>query len=621
MPRTSPFTFVVWVSLTVIASLATALVPASDTGTKASPSVSRLQQDVAWLAADEREGRGVGTRGLEQAAEYIAAEFERLGLKPAGEDGTYYQWLEVTVGRKLVGKPELAFELPEGQRLDLVHQKDFEVLSFGDSGEGEAPLVFAGYGIRAPEYNYDDFKDIDVKGKVVLVMRREPRQGEESTDGPFRGKEQTRYSALLTKARTAQSLGARAVIFVTDPYTLEKEEDRLIQFGYGGSGRAVRIPLFHVTRDVADRLLTAAGQPTLNEIARAIDEDLKPRSAELKGITARFACKLESETARVRNVMAVLPGEGPNADEYIVVGAHYDHVGYGGAGSLAPGVRAVHNGADDNASGTASVLELARLLSQREEPLGRSILFILFTAEERGLLGSQHFVNNPTVPLDKIVAMINLDMVGRLKEDKLIVYGTGTAPEFKGWIEELAKAYGFELKAVPTGFGPSDHTAFYAKKIPVLHFFTDLHEDYHRPSDDADKINYEGMARIVAMVYDVVERLAALEERPRYIQVRPQRTERQARTDGEMAYFGSIPSYTATDVDGVLLEGVAEDGPAAKAGIKAKDVIVKFGEIEVHNIEDFAEALRRYKPGQKVKVTVKRGDKLVTVEVTLESRR
>ncbi len=609
-----------WFFVCVVALTGLSLAEVPKDSDRPAPSVERLRQDVAWLAADEREGRGVGTEGLEQAAEYIADRFQALGLKPAGEDNTYFQWLPVPVGRKLDGTPSLCFTLPEGKSLVLKHETDFQVLSFGGSGEGEVPLVFAGYGIRAPEYKYNDYEGIDVKGKAVLIMRREPRQGVEGTDGPFQGSRQTRHSALVTKARLAQSLGASAVIFVTDPYTLRKEEDRLVEFGYGGFGRGARIPLFHITRAVADQLLEAAGLGKLEEIADAIDEDLKPRSRELDGIKVSFQCKLVTESARVRNVLAVLPGHGPHADEFVVVGAHYDHVGYGGPGSLAPGVRAVHNGADDNASGTAAVLELARLLSERSEPLGRSVLFILFTAEERGLIGSQYFVNHPTVPLEKIVAMINLDMVGRLTDDKLVVYGTGTSPQFSKWIEQLGQTYGFKLKMVPTGFGPSDHSSFYAKKIPVLHFFTDLHKDYHRPSDDPEKINYEGMVRIVSAVHDVVLRVTELEERPEFVNVRPRRPQRQQRTEGQMAYFGSIPSYTATDVDGVLIEGVAEDGPAARAGIKPKDVLVKMGDIEIHGLEDFAEALRKYKPGQKVKVTVKRGEKLLELEVTLEER-
>ncbi len=594
-------------------------VPATLSGTdkdKRTDTISRLKAHVMYLASDELEGRGVGTKGIELAAEYLAKQFEELGLAPAGEEGTFFQQFPVVTGRKLVGTPTLELTLAESTKLTLSPGTDFTVLSFGGAGTGEAPLVFAGYGIRAPEYNYNDYADLDVKGKVVLVMRREPRQGAEDDDGPFRGKTQTRHSALLTKARLAQSLGAKAVLFVTDPFTLAKEEDTLMPFGYGGQRQAVRIPLFHIRRELADRLLKEATGKTLAELAEAIDRDLKPRSCPLDGVRVRYGCKLEQAKAYVRNVLAMLPGTGKHKDEFVVVGAHYDHVGLGGPGSLAPGTRTVHNGADDNASGTASVLELARRL--KEAGTDRSILFILFAAEERGLLGSAHFVQHPTVPLEKVVAMINLDMVGRLRKDKLIVYGTGTAPEFGQWIPELAKQYGFDLKAVKTGFGPSDHASFYRKRIPVLHFFTDLHPDYHKPTDDWDKLNYEGMARIVDMVYDVVVRVANAPKRPAYVHVAPQRPRRGQQS--ERAYLGSVPSFGNTDVDGVLLDAVTEGGPAQKAGLKAGDVIVKIGDIEIHGLEDLDQALREYKPGQKVKVVVKRDNKELTFEVTLGRR-
>ncbi len=585
-------------------------------GEKRTDAVSRLKGHVMYLASDKLEGRGVGTKGIELAADYLAQQFENLGLQPAGEEGTYFQRFPVVTGRQLTGTPTLSVTLPDGTQLALSHEKDFSVLSFGASGSGEAPLVFAGYGIRAPEYKYNDYDGLDVKGKVVLVMRREPLQGEEDESKPFRGKTQTRHSALLTKARVAQALGAKAVLFVTDPYTLAKEEDTLMPFGYGGQRRAVRIPLFHIRRELADRLLKAATGKTLAELAEAIDQELKPQSCALEGIRVRYECKLKESKTHVRNVLALLPGKGKHKDEYVVIGAHYDHVGLGGAGSLAPGTREVHNGADDNASGTAAVLELAHRLKQAGTD--RSILFILFAAEERGLLGSAYFVEHPTVPLDRVVAMINLDMVGRLRNDKLIVYGTGTAPEFSEWIPQLAEQHGFKLKGVKTGFGPSDHTSFYRKQIPVLHFFTDLHPDYHKPTDDWDKLNYEGMARIVDMVYDVAVRVANAEQRLTYVRVAPERPRRGQQS--ERAYLGSVPSFGNSDVDGVLLDAVTKGGQAENAGLKAGDIIVKIGNIDIHGLEDLDQALREYKPGQKVKVVVKRKDKELSFEVTLGRR-
>jgi hypothetical protein len=304
------------------------------------------------------------------------------------------------------------------------------------------------------------------------------------------------------------------------------------------------------------------------------------------------------------------------ADETIVIGAHYDHLGHGGPGSLAPWTRDIHNGADDNASGTAALLEVAHRLATRSEKPPRRMVFIAFTGEERGLLGSAHYVKEPLFPLEKTVAMINMDMVGRLVDDKLVVYGTGTAEGFDSLVDRLNEKYNFKITKNESGYGPSDHTSFYAKGIPVMHLFTGTHRDYHRPSDDYDKINVEGMREEVDLVEDIVQEIAVNPERPKYLETKRPRTANR----GKWPYFGSVPDY-ASEAKGLALQDVAKDGPAAKAGLKAGDVIVQFGEREVTGIEDFAAALSQHKGGDRVQVKFLRDGQTMTVEVTLDPPR
>jgi Zn-dependent M28 family amino/carboxypeptidase len=318
----------------------------------------------------------------------------------------------------------------------------------------------------------------------------------------------------------------------------------------------------------------------------------------------------------VKNVAAVLEGQGPLADETIVVGAHYDHLGTGGAGSLAPWTRDIHNGADDNASGTAALLEVAHRLAARGEKPPRRIVFLAFTGEERGLLGSAHYVKHPAFPLEKTIAMINMDMVGRLADNKLVVYGTGTAEGFDALVDRLNEEAGFKITKDESGYGPSDHTSFYVKGVPVFHLFTGTHRDYHRPSDDYEKINVEGMRRVTDFVEAIVTEIAENPERPKYLETkRPQTAQR-----GKWPYFGSVPDY-ASDAEGLTLQDVAKNAPADKAGLKGGDVIVAFGNKKVTGIEDFAAALSQHKAGDRVQVKALRDGKEITVEVTLDPPR
>lgn len=632
-----------------------------------SPGAQRMLDAIKYLASDELEGRGVDTRGINLAADYIVKEFKAAGLDVTTVNESAFQKFTINTGSKLGPVNELQLAGPDGKTIPLAYDKDFRSCSFGGSGKFDAGLVFCGYGIDAKDAKYNDYANVDVKDKVVIIMRRTPQQGEK--DSPFAGAHGiSRYAALRYKVSTAFGKGAKAILFVNDYYSTQENKkeakeleqdaieelitasenwgktavgkranaevelkkalldvqqarkklkeahfDRLMEFGYAGSGDGRSIPIAHITIEKCNELFKDAGKPTLEKLEGQIDEDLKPESFELPGWKVKGEIAVEQIRTEVKNIIGVLEGKGPHADETIVIGAHYDHVGYGGEGSLAPGSTDVHNGADDNASGTVALIELARKLAARKEPLPRRLVFIAFTGEERGLIGSAHYVKNPIFDLKNTVAMLNMDMVGRLTDDKLTVFGTGTAPRWKKLVEETAKDYDLKLSLKPEGFGPSDHSSFYGKQIPVLHLFTGTHSDYHRPSDDWDKINIPGMERIVGFLEEIAIATAENPERPQYVKIeRPAPTMRS----GNRPYFGSIPDFGG-EGPGYHISGASPGSPADKAGLKAGDAIIKMGKTKIDGLDDFDLALRMYSPGEKVDVTVMRDGKRVKLTVKL----
>jgi hypothetical protein len=648
----------------------------------AAASELRLAEDATYLANDELEGRGVGTQGLDKAADYLAEEFRKLGLRTNLYDGTPFQKFKITVSTELgpdednhlwIAGPTDGNGRP-AKRWDLKFKDDFTPMAAGGSGKLDAPLVFAGYGITAKDLDYDDYAGLDVKGKVVVILRKEPQVNDPKSK--FDGEKPSQHALFMRKISNAFEHGAAAILFVNDSNELatrrEQEtklwndaldrlaklaaerpeptpenaleltklaeeitkvteqvaeqserlagdQDSVLPFsGAGDSGISRKTPVFFAKRQVIDRVLEALGKPDLATLEKEIDGDLKPRSFELTGFRVVGEASILQKQAEIKNVIAVLEGEGPRADETIVIGAHYDHLGLGGEGSLAPWTTAIHNGADDNASGTATLLEIAHRLATSGKKPNRRIVFMAFTGEERGLLGSAHYVREPRFPLDSTVAMFNLDMVGRLSDDKLVVFGTGTAKQFEPLIDELGKKHDLKVTKNPGGFGPSDHSSFYGKSIPVLHFFTGTHSDYHRPSDDRDKLNVVGMRRIADLVVDAVLATDAAENRPEYVQIK--KIEVIGAGDGDRPYFGSIPDF-GQNVEGYAISGAAPGSPAEKGGLKAGDVIVQLGESKIANLEDFDSALRKYKIGDKVKVVVKRDGKEVELEVMLEKRR
>ena len=459
------------------------------------------------------------------------------------------------------------------------------------------------------------------------MIRREPQQADDAS--PFDGKQTTTYATFQHKATNAFQHGAVAVLLVNDLAGLGDEKDELLAFDAGGTEANSNLPFVMLTRDFADKLLIAAGAPPLSRLEKEIDQDLKPRSRELKGWALTEKIVIERHGIETKNVVGVLEGAGPHANETVVIGGHYDHLGHGGmmSGSLAIFSSDIHNGADDNASGTSMVLELARRLGARRDPPPRRVVFIAFSGEEKGLLGSQYYVSHPLFPLSSTVMMINCDMVGRLNtKNELTMIGTGTTPGIDALVDVLGKSAGLSIKKVAgmtDGFGGSDHQSFYAKNIPVLFAFTGIHGDYHRPSDDSDRINYSGMARIAdyleLIALDVIRR----PDRPTYVAVKDQRPPRRAAASASgrnTASLGIMPDYGHEAPDGLSLTGVREGGPAAQAGLKGGDLIIKVGDRAIGTIYDYMESMDKHKPGDKVEVVVKRDGKEVKLPVTLGSR-
>ena len=589
----------------------------------------RLQAAVEWLAAPEREGRGPGTAGIDAAADWVAARFADIGLETrVAGDGpfqTFAMTLEAKLGPQAENTAELVAPAAQGSSPRVVPLKlgvDFTPLAAGGSAAFDLPLALAGYGITAPAEHYDDYAPLGAaaKGAALLVLRQEPQK--DDPHSVFDGNQASQYAALSRKVANAAEHEAGGLVFVNDS---DAEGDTLMAFTRAGEGSGARsMPILQVTRSLLDTMVREALGRSLTEIQPGIDKELVPASAALAGWRLRGRTAIERVETRTRNVLALLPGRGRAAaagqpaiapGETVVLGAHYDHLGYGGDNSAAPGERAIHHGADDNASGTALLLEVARRLAERG-PFPRSSLFAAFSGEERGLLGSGHYAANAPVPLADTVAMVNLDMVGRLVDDKVIVHGTGTGTGFEAMIDRLVGDHRLGVAKEPGGFGPSDHASFYARKVPVLHVFTGSHADYHRPTDTADKINYDGMVRLAGFVADIVAELAAAAERPTHVEVASPVFAR----GGDRPYFGSIPDF-GNPGKGYAISGVAKDSPSARGGLRGGDRIVRLGGSAIENLEDFDSALRKHKAGETVPVVVVRDGAEVALEVTLAAPR
>lgn len=588
-----------------------------------------LRATVAYLASDALEGRLTGSSGSRQAEEFIAQTLQRAGLVPLGDRGSFFQDFEFNAGVKVVtNENQLAIFRSTGEDAPRAFraERDFRPLAFTDNGTVEGEVVFAGYGLRKPGSGgegYDSYAGVDATNKIVLVLRYVP----EGVDAKRRA-ELNVYAGLRYKALVAREHGARAILVVTGPNSPNAGELAPLSFDNTLSGSG--IVAMTINGSVADALLAGSGKD-LKTLQSGLDTE-NPH-AESGFLLPRVKVKLNAAVQPIkksdRNVIAGLPparkSAPPSGAQYVMLGAHGDHLGRGEAGG-GMGIKGdegqIHNGADDNASGVAVLLELAAALAkekqQKPELFSRGIIFSFWSGEELGLIGSSYFAEHPTVPLSNVVAYLNFDMVGRLRENRLILQGVGSSPVWKGLIEKRNIPAGFNLVLQDDPFLPTDTTALYPKHVPVLAFFTGSHEQYHRPTDDTDTLNYEGMERIARFTRSIVLDLVKAEARPEYVRV--ERSASGGGRDTLRAYLGTVPDY-ATEVKGVKLSGVRANSPADKGGLKGGDIIIEFAGQKVNNIYDYTYALDAVKIGQPVKIVVTRDGKRAELSVIPEARK
>jgi hypothetical protein len=637
-----------------------------------------LMQDVQYLASEELRGRDVSDDTIHVAAKYIRKRMIQCGLKTDTIGGTAFQEVPVDLGAQ-AGDPQqnwIQFSGSSEQNAPIRAKlgESMNPLAAGviKGAVADRPVIFVGYGITALDLKYDDYAGINAKDAVVIVLRKEPRASDPRS--PFDGVKNTRHAYFTTKIKNAMAHGAAAVLFVNDEnsideatriirYKIQQETARAKQLrekmatlpakarnsrnnmqmqldGVAASVEALElelakakrglmgiseagartfegteIPVVSIARDTADSLIRRSTQSSLSASESTINQRLRPDSKVLAGMTCSLQMSLKPTSANSPNVVGVILGKGDLANETVIVGAHYDHVGMGGYGSLAPGTVEIHNGADDNASGVATMLGAANLLAQKvqDQPSHRRIVFIAFTGEERGLVGSRYYVEHPLYSLEETAAMINLDMVGRLRDNELTVYGTGSAEGLDALVEEVNKSAGFSLYKIPSGYGPSDHMSFYKAGVPVLFYFTGLHNDYHRPSDDFDKIDFGGMTRITDTVGDVTLQLAVRATRPKFVE-----TENRIQIRRQMSVYMGVSMSDRGDH--VVISYVGKDSPAKQSGLRAGDQLSRIGRSRIRTSTDVFDLLRKRSPGDALQVQVLRRGKPLDVVVKLAKR-
>jgi hypothetical protein len=584
-----------------------------------------MRKQVTYLASDELNGRMTGSKGALDAASYIAGTFKAAGLQPGGIGESWFQPVEFTAGvEPIASGTNFNWRSTSGEAMSggmvTLDSDDMNPLALSANGSIKGDMVFVGYGLVTPETGaeaYDSYKDIDVDGKIVLMLHGIPQ--EVSTK---RRQTLNRYAGLRTKAFHARQNGAKGIIVVRGPKSPRAGE--LLPLRGDRSFSDSGIVAASISGSLAEKIAKAAGID-LSQMQNALDiEDPHTRGAiAMNGIHVGLSVDLERQRKTCYNVLAMLHGSGTLRDEYVVVGGHYDHLGRGEAGGGLSGNIGdeIFNGADDNASGVAVITEIgnrsAMPASREISSSGRrGIIFAAWTGEELGLFGSEQFVSNPPVPIQKIVAYVNFDMVGRLTDNTLTAQGVGSSPKWRGLLEKRNIPAGFNLTIQDDPYLPTDAQSFYSAGVPVLSMFTGAHEDYHRPEDDAEKLNYEGMERIAKFAEMIIADLATDTEAPAYAKVERKQT---AMRGGMRASTGTIPDYTA-DVKGLKLKDVRPDGPAARAGIKGGDIIVQLGDIPINGIYDYTEALAAIKPDVETGITILRGEKRIELTITPEGR-
>ena len=557
-------------------------------------SENEIMDHIRFLSHEKRDGRLPGSRGSKDVVAYLIGCLKSYGLE-AGNKNSFIQPFDINAGVRLREKNYLIIN---GDT--LFPEIDYSPLSFSASGEVSGSIVFAGYGfnINEKDIKWNDYENINAVGKWVMVMRH----------GPERGAQHSIYSPhmpLYKKMMIARDKGALGIIFVSQ----KKDEglyplNNIINQNNGG------IPAIHLSNSSANKLLKRFGW-TQKKIQKKMDESLASVSFDMKNIKLEALINLQMIKKRGANVVGrIKSGNRKYRDEYVVIGAHFDHIGTGGpgSGSRTPNEITFHPGADDNASGTAGLLELAQKLAFQKSRLKRSVLIVAFDAEEQGLLGAKHFIENPPVKLENIVSMINMDMIGRLKDSVATVGGVGSSPSFKPLLDSLKLNRSFDLTMSMPGFGPSDHAAFYSKDIPVLFFFSGLHEDYHTPNDTWKKINPKGEKDLLDLIYDTVFYIARQAHPPIFSEAGPKENP-STNTPRLKITLGIMPKYGSPE-EGLEIEAVTrKNGPAAEAGMKKGDVIKSINNKPIINIYDYMGELSNFKKGMDVPFEIERNGK------------
>jgi len=597
------------------------------------PSVRTAPGDVEtyrWrverLSSASFEGRAPGSAGIERAADYLGGELAGLGLEPYG-GGRASSWrlpsFEVS-GELVVEEAVFAYEA-DGASGEMMEGEQFNVMGVSGNGEGSGTLAFVGYGIEEGPGGYDSFGGADdLSGKVVVLMRFEPLDEKGESLWAEEGEPWTTNSYLLPKFEAVLERNPEGVIFVAPPGVDDERAGSLPTARSTRFGERADVPVVAATVEAVDRLVQLSDHEgrTLMDLRRLADRG-EAGVVELSAGRVRLSAEMTVDQIETSNVAGVLPGRGSLADEWVIIGAHYDHLGMGEAGrSRAPKLvgKAIHPGADDNASGTAGVLHAARVLRDRYDGLpagadARSVLFLFFSAEEMGLLGSKDFVARGVIDPGEVVAMLNMDMIGRLRNNTMTVYGVGTAAEFDGMLEPYWEKHGLRVKTREGGLGPSDHASFYRGGMPVLAFFTGIHDDYHTPGDTADKVNMRGGTRIAGAVADIAYELATRGERLAYVEIKSSGTESPRLRS--RARLGFMPgSYDETE-RGAVVGDVLPGSPAAEAGLEKGDRIIAWNGEELANIFGYMQALSGHKPGDRVTLGVERGGEVIELKATL----
>ena len=560
-----------------------------------------IMNHIRFLSHENREGRLPGTRGSKDAIAYLIKNFKSYGVKPAFGK-SYTQPFNIKTGIQLGSLNNLVIN-----KDTMAVESDYLPLFFSANGSFSGEVVFAGYGfqINEKELQWDDYKGLDVKDKWVIVMRHSPERNQpHSIYAP--------HSPLHKKMLVAKDNGAKGIIFVS-----QIEDEELYPLRYVSGFKNNEAPAIILSKNIANRIFERVGWST-KKIQDEMNQNLKPLSFQLGVLNINVSIDLEPVVKKGANVVGEIRSRNREfRDEYVLIGAHFDHLGMGGAGSGSrkPEENQIHPGADDNASGTAGLLELAQKLSANINSLKRSVLFVGFDAEEKGLLGSKHFIESSPIKIENITTMINMDMIGRMSDSSYTVGGVGTSPSFEYLLDSLKTGRSFDLIMNKPGFGPSDHATFYTKNIPVLFFFSGVHDEYHTPADTWQLINLQGEKHILNFIYDLTYYLSRYPNRPVFQEAGPKKGQMGSPKKFTVT-FGIMPSYSSTE-KGLEVDGISKsDGPAAIAGIKKGDVIKSINEKSISDIYEYMDRLSTLKPGMTVPVLIERDGEKILLDVT-----